>query len=58
MLIVAPVPPALHGTKLSKFLLPIAKYVGFNTTKLTHLTYGEVALGGDNGERGLHANIN
>src|SRR5215471_15323652 len=50
VLVVPPVPAALHGTKLGEFLLPVAQHVRLHSAQLAHLTDGEVALCGNRGE--------
>ena len=54
VLIVAAVATSLDRPKLCEFLLPITKHVRLDTTKLTHLTNGEVALGWNRWEGVLH----
>ena len=54
VLVVAPVATALHRLELRELLLPVAQHVRLDPAQLAHLTDGEVALGGDGGERFLH----
>jgi hypothetical protein len=45
VLVITAIATTLHGAQLGELLLPIAQDMGFDSTQLTHLTDGEIALG-------------
>jgi hypothetical protein len=54
VLVITSVAAPLDGTQLCELLLPISKHMRLDATKLTNLTNGEVALGGNRREGVLH----
>jgi hypothetical protein len=54
VLVIAPIPSALHRPQLGKFLFPVAQYMGFNAAQIPDFTNGEVAFGRYGGESILH----
>ena len=54
VLVVAPVAAPLDGSQLGELLLPVTQHMRFDAAQLGHFTDGEVALGGNGGQWGVH----